>query len=82
VEGIEFESAFVRVLSKREFVITKSSSFRFVAHNIKRNSPLSVVFAESAPCRVVRRLLCNETDAVNIISAIAEKILLAEAVVA
>jgi hypothetical protein len=49
VESHEFESAIVIVLlSEREFVIAKRSSFRCVAHYIEINLPTSIFLAEGA----------------------------------
>jgi hypothetical protein len=79
VESFEFESALLRVLLERKFVIAKSLSFRSVAHNIERYSPTSVPLTKSF-LRVVRRLLCNKVDAGNITIVISEDILRAEAV--
>jgi hypothetical protein len=79
VESFEFESAFVRVLIEWKFVIAKSLSFRFIAHNIERNIPTSAATAESS-FWVVRRLLCNEVNAGNITIFISEDINWAEAV--
>ena len=73
VDCCEFKSACVRILCEREFVIAERSSFSWAAQNIERNSPASVPLAESA-LLVVRRIFCNEVDAVNIIIVISEDI--------
>jgi hypothetical protein len=48
VVGCEIESAFIRVLEGREFIVAEISSFSGAAQNIERNSPASGALAESA----------------------------------
>ena len=69
----EFKSACIRIHFEREFVIAERSSFSCAAQNIERNSPASGALAKSA-LLVVRRILCNEVDALNIIIVIPEDI--------